>query len=125
LKLSNIFPPPIMIDRDCKVRTDFPPELQKPMEAFVDAFLYLGPQEFKLSEPMPADIALDGDYMTEVQRRESLTGFPGEPTKSLKDSKQEIVKEAENPLFGARKPPDPKDIAQSCLDLKKQSSPRP
>ena len=122
LKLSNILPPPIMIDRDCKVQTDFPPELQKPMEAFVDAFLYLGPQEFKLSEPMPADIALDVDYMTEVQRRESLTGFPGEATKSLKDSNQEIVKEAENPLFGAPKPPDPRDIAQSCLDLKKQSS---
>jgi hypothetical protein len=124
LNLSNIFLPPIMIDRDCKVHNDFPPELQKPMETFVDAFLYLGPQEFKLNEPMPADIALDVNYMTELQRRESLTGFPGERANSRKDSNQEIVKEAENPLFGEPKPPDARDIAQDCLDLKKQSSPR-
>jgi hypothetical protein len=89
----------------------------------VDAFLYLGPQGFRLNEPMPADIALDADYMTELQRRESLTGFPGEPTKSLKDSNQEIVKEAENPLTGAPKQPDAKDVAQSCLDRNKQGSP--
>jgi hypothetical protein len=42
--------------------------MQKPMETFVDAFLYLGPQEFRLNEPMPADIALDADYMAELQR---------------------------------------------------------
>jgi hypothetical protein len=124
LMLSDILPPPINIDMDCKVQIDFPPELQKPMEAFVDAFLYLGPQEFRLKEPMPADIALDADYMTELQRRESLTGFPGEHAKSLKDSNLETVKEAENPLSGAPKPPDARDVAQDCLDLKKQSSPR-
>jgi hypothetical protein len=123
LMLRDIFPPPIMIERDCKVHIDFPPDLQKPMEALVDAFLYLGPQEFRLNEPMPADIALDADYMTELKRRESLTGFPGEPMKSLKDSNQEIVKEAENPLSGAPKQPDAKDVAQSCLDRNKQGSP--
>lgn len=123
LRLSDIFPPPIMIDRDCKVQIDFPPKLQKPMETLVDAFLYLGPQEFRLNEPMPADIALDADYMTELQRRESLTGFPGEPTKSLKESNQEIVKEAENPLSGgAPKPPDARDVRQRCLDRKRQGS---
>jgi hypothetical protein len=124
LMLSDILPPPINIDMDCKVQIDFPPELQKPMEAFVDAFLYLGPQEFRLKEPMPADIALDADYMTELQRRESLTGFPGEPAKSLKDSNLETVKEAEDPLSGAPKPPDARDVAQDCLDRKKQGSPR-
>ena len=93
------------------------------MEAFVDAFLYLGPQEFRLSEPVPADIALDMGYMTEMQRRGSLTGFPGAPTKSLEDLKQEIVKGAEDPLFGVPKLPDPKDIAQSCLDRKRRSNP--
>ena len=79
LLLSDIFPPPIMVDRNCKVQIAFPPKLQKPMEAFVDAFLYLGPQELRLNEPMPADIALDADYMTELQRRESLIGFTGQP----------------------------------------------
>jgi hypothetical protein len=125
LRLSDVFPPPINIDRDCKVQIDFPPELQKPMEAFVDAFLYLGPQEFRLNEPMPADIALDADYMTELQRRESVTGFPGKPTKSLKESNQEIVREAENPLASAPQPPDAKDVAQNCLERKKQGSPQP
>jgi hypothetical protein len=33
LMLRDIFPPPIMIDRDCKVHVNFPPGLQKPMEA--------------------------------------------------------------------------------------------
>jgi hypothetical protein len=47
------------------------------MEHYIDAFLYVGPQEFRLSEPMPANIALDADYMTELRRRESLMGFAG------------------------------------------------
>jgi len=41
------------------------------MEHYIDAFLYLGPQEFRLGERIPADIALDADYMTEL-RRQSL-----------------------------------------------------
>ena len=75
LSLSDISPPPFNIDidnDDCKVQITFPPKQQKPIEAFVDAFLYLGPQEFRLKEPMPADIALDADYMAELLRRENL-----------------------------------------------------
>lgn len=121
LSLSEIFPPPINVDLDCKVQIAFPPELQKPLEAFVDAFLYLGPQEFRLNEPMPADIALDADYMAELQRRESLIGFPGESSKSQKDFSDEIVQEAQTPILeGAPKLPHPKDIEQRCLDHKKR-----
>jgi hypothetical protein len=93
LPRSDIFPTPINIDidnDDCKVQIAFPPEQQKPIEAFVDAFLYLGPQEFRLNEPMPADIALDADYMTELQRRESLIGFPVKSSKSQKEFSEEL-----------------------------------
>ena len=125
LSLSDIFPPPINVDRDCKVQVSFPPELQKPMEHFVDAFLYLGPQSFRLNEPMPADIALDADYMAELRRRESLIGFPGESAKSQKEFSDEIVQQAENPIAeGAPKLPDPRDIEQNCLDRKKQNDSR-
>ena len=129
LSLSDIFPPPINVDVDsetCKVQIAFPPGQQKPIEAFVDAFLYLGPQDFRLNEPMPADIALDADYMTELRRRESLIGFPpGESSKSQKEFSDEIVQEAQNPILeGAPKLPDAKEIEQSCLADKKHGNPR-
>ena len=124
LLLSDIFPPPIMFDPNCKVQIAFPPKLQKPIEAFVDAFLYLGPQELRLNEPMPADIALDADYMTELQRRESLVGFTGQSSKSQKEFRDEIVQGAENPIIaGAPKLPDARAIEQNCLDRKKQRNP--
>jgi hypothetical protein len=127
--LSDISPPPINIDingDDCKVQITSPPEMQKPMETFVDAFLYLGPQEFRLNQPMPADIALDSDYMTELRRRESLIGLPpGQSPKSEKQFSDEIVKGAQNPILeGAPKLPDARDLEQSCLDNKKRGSPR-
>jgi hypothetical protein len=129
LSLSDISPPLFNIDVDsetCKVQIAFPPEMQKPMETLVDAFLYLGPQEFRLSEPMPADIALDADYMAELRRREALIGLPpGESPKSQKEFSGEIVPEAQNPILeGAPKLPDAKGIEQSCLADKKRASPR-
>jgi hypothetical protein len=125
LLLSDIFPPGIMIDSDCKVQIVlFGPKLekqaQKPLEHYIDAFLYLGPQEFRLKEPMPADIALDADYMTELRQRESLIGFPG-ASKSPKEFSDEIVPDAQNPILeGAPELPDAKDIEQGCLERKKQ-----
>ena len=75
---------------------------------------------------MPADIALDADYMTELRRRESLIGFPpGESSKSQKEFSDEIVQEAQNPILeGAPKLPDAKEIEQSCLADKKHGNPR-
>jgi hypothetical protein len=128
LSLSDISPPPFNIDidnDDCKVQITFPPKQQKPIEAFVDAFLYLGPQEFRLKEPMPADIALDADYMAELLRRESLIDFPGESSISQKEFSDEIVQQAQNPILeGAPKLPDARDIEQECLDNKKRGSPQ-
>jgi hypothetical protein len=128
LLLNDIFPAPINVDVDsetCKVQIASPPGQQKPIEAFVDAFLYLGPQDFRLNEPMPADIALDADYMTELRRRESLIGFPGDSSKSQKEFNDEIVQEAQNSILeGAPKLPDAKEIEQSCLADKKRGSPQ-
>jgi hypothetical protein len=75
---------------------------------------------------MPADIALDADYMAELQRRESLIGFPpGESSKSQKEFSNEVVQDAQNPILeGAPKPPDANAIEQSCLADKKRGSPQ-
>jgi hypothetical protein len=124
LDLSHFFPPGIMIDKDCNVHHEFPKSLQKPMEDLVDAFLYLGPQDLGLNEQMPADIALDLGYRMELQRRASLPGFPGAAVGTLKESNQQIVEGAENPLFVIPKPPDPKLTqlrVQTCLDLKSRT----
>jgi hypothetical protein len=129
LSLSDIFPPGVWFDRDCNVHIAFPPKLQKQvqkhLEHFIDAFLYVGPQEFRLKAPMPADIALDADYMTEMRRRESLIfGLPG-ASKSEKEFNDDIVREAQNPILeGAPPPPDTRAIEQSCLDAKKRENPR-
>jgi hypothetical protein len=126
LSLAHFLPPPTMVDKDdCTVHNDFPKNLQKPMEELVDGFLYLGPQDLRLWEQMPADIALDVDYMMELQRRNSLVGFPGAASGAgaLKEFDQQIVNSAENPLFAIPKqPPDPKSAVQGCLDRKSRSS---
>ncbi len=72
LDLGHFLPPPIRaIDQDCNVHHDFPEALQKPMEDLVDAFLYLGPQDLRLREKIPADIALDANYRAGISARNS------------------------------------------------------
>jgi hypothetical protein len=89
------------------------------MEEFVDAFLYFGPQDLRLKEQMPADAASDTDFMTELQRREAMSGFSMIVT--LKEFNQRILNSAENPLL-AFKQADTKAIAKRCLERKAQSS---
>jgi hypothetical protein len=130
LDLSHFIPPGTRIDQDCNVHHGFPRALQKPTEELVDAFLYLGPQDLRLQEKLPADIALDVTYRTELQRGGSMIGFPGAASETSQEFDQEIVKSAEDPLFSIPKQPepDPKDTqraVQECLDrLKSRSSPR-
>jgi hypothetical protein len=88
----------------------------------VDGFLYLGPSELALAEQMPADIALDADYMKELRRREILAGFPGAAAISEKAQNEEILKGAENSILEMPEPPDTKLITQSCLERKKQTN---
>ena len=110
---------------DCKVQIGFPPELQKPVEEVVDAFLYLGPRDLRLVEPTSADIALDNEYMTELQRREALTAFPGSPPRSVEQMRAEILQEAELPILeGPPPPPDVKAIEAECRARQQERAPR-
>jgi hypothetical protein len=121
MDLTHFLPSQIVIDKDCTVHMVFPKELQKPWADLVDAFLYLGPQDLRLREQLPADIALDVDYMTEWQRRAALQGFPGATAKTQKDFNQQAVNGAKNPLFVVPKP-DPTLLMKHCLERKNQTS---
>jgi len=121
---SDIWTPPTRTI-NCKVQVGFPPELQKPVEQVVDAFLYLGPRDVRLFEPTPADIALDTAYMTELQRREALTGFPGAPPRSLEDMRDEILQEAQHPILeGPPPPPDVNTLEERCRAQQRERAPR-
>jgi hypothetical protein len=128
LYLDHFIPPGTRIDQDCNVHHDFPEALQKPMEELVDAFLYLGPQDLRLREKIPADIALDVTYRTELQRGGAMIGFPNAASETSQEFDQQIVDSAEDPLFSIPKSdPDPKltqRVVQDCLDrLKSKSDP--
>jgi len=58
------------------------------MEDLVDAFLYLGPQDLRLNEQLPADIALDIDYRMELARREALPETSGVTPEMLKGNRE-------------------------------------
>jgi hypothetical protein len=128
LGLGDLYPKSVSIDKDCNLHTvEFPKDEQKPMEELFDAFFYLGPQDLRLNEPMPADIALDTDYRVEVERRKALPNFPGPGTdEALKKSDREIVSSAANPIQVIPKG-DVKSwmggAVQTCLDRKKHSNP--
>ena len=128
LDLGHFIPPGTRIDQDCNVHHDFPKALQKPMEELVDAFLYLGPQDLRLREKIPADIALDVTYRTELQRGGAMIGFPDGASETPQEFDQQIVKSAEDPLFSIPKQLDSKltqGAVQDCLDrLKSRSTPR-
>ena len=127
LDLGFFLPSQVSIDKECNLHTaEFPKSLQKPMEDLVDAFLYLGPQDLRLKEPLPADIALDIDYRAELRRREALPGLPVVATEALKEWDRYIVNSAENPLFLVPKPDIMmKGVVQSCLDRKSHDSSTP
>jgi hypothetical protein len=104
------------------------------MAQLVDALLYLGPQDLRLNEPFPADIALDVDYRMELQRREALPGIPGAasatPKEILKEFDRQTVNEAGNPMFAIPKPeilnpsdPELSRAVQSCRDRKSHGTP--
>jgi hypothetical protein len=123
LDLTHFLPAPFRFDKDCNAHNELPKELQKPMENLVDAFLYLGPQDLRLREKIPADIALDEDYVRELQRRMILLGFPGAGTR-LAEFNQQIVKSAEAPLLSLPKgpPPDLGAFREKCLERKSRDN---
>jgi hypothetical protein len=68
---------------DGKLEQRIIPVVLSGFSKMVDAYLYLGPRDLQLSEPRPAEISLDKDYMRELQRRATLSGDepvnPGNP----------------------------------------------
>jgi hypothetical protein len=127
LDISHFLPEPTRIDQDCNVHHEFPPMLQKPMEDLVDGFLYLGPQDLRLREKIPADIALDVTYRADLQKGGAMLGFPNAASEKPQEFDQEIVNRAEDPLFAIpNRPPDPKEVkvmVENCLEHKRQNSP--
>ena len=119
LSLKDLRTPPVMM-RDCKVTVDFPPSLRKPVETLIDAFLYLGPQKLALTEPTPAAIALDADYMTELLRRDSVLEPLGAPVESLKEVNDDFLREAGAPIQEPPPPPDVRAMEQHCLEQQKR-----
>jgi len=88
------------------------------MEDLVDAFLYLGPQDLRLWEKIPADIALDYDYMRELDRRAVLQQFIPPWW-----SRERILDDAEHAVIG--KQPDPefvRQLVEKCLEYKRMWS---
>jgi len=119
-QFSQFAPAQMTIDKDCTVHYLFPKEPQKPVEDFVDAFLYVGPQDLRIKEQLPADIALDIDYRMELRRREALPGLPVGAAAKLNEIDQAILNSAEHPLFVVPKP-DIKGMVRSCLDQRNPS----
>jgi hypothetical protein len=125
MDLSHFLPPPTRMDQDCNVHHDFPTVLQRPMEDLVDAFLYLGPQDLRLREKIPADIALDSTYKKQLQQGGGMIAFSEASSETSEEFDRQIVNSAADPLFVIPKPkdtgvPDPQlsEAVQNCFDRK-------
>ena len=131
MDLSHFLPSPTRIDQDCNVHHEFPKALQKPMEDLVDAFLYLGPQDLRLREKIPADIALDTTYQKQLQQGGAMIGFPEAASETSEEFDRQIVNSAADPLFVIPKPKDTgmsdpqlAKAVQACLRAKQQGKPQ-
>jgi hypothetical protein len=121
LDLSKFLPPPNIVDQDCNPHIDFPPPLRKPVEELFDAVLYLGPQDLRLWEKVPADIVLDADYMKERRRRASLARSPAAAVRTSGGLDPQILERAEHPLFKVDAPPlSAADIEQAVRDCRER-----
>ncbi len=128
LDLSKFLPPPMTVDQDCNPHNDFPGPLRKPVEELFDAVLYLGPQDLRLWEKIPADIVLDADYMKERHRRAALPGSPTPAVQTSDGLDRQIFERAENPLFRIYAPPlgasDIEQAVRDCRERKRQPPPK-
>lgn len=117
MELANVFPVPFSLNQNCQPVYNFPQE--KPMADLVDAFLYLGPSDLRLAEPIPADVALDTGYMTKWLWRSALIAPPAE---TLTDFDKRAVEGADDQLLTVM--PNINSIMQSviqgCLQHKGQ-----
>jgi hypothetical protein len=127
LKLDAFLPTPISTDDKCNVIDPFKARPTLVAADLIDAFLYLGPQNLRLREAIPADIALDTAYMSELLRRNAIIGLPG--PRSLAEFNQQIVASATNPLLTLERLPDAREfypmIRQLCLERTKKLNAKP
>jgi hypothetical protein len=75
--------------------SEIPAEAKAKFSTMADAYLYLGPRDLLLNEPTPAEIILDKDYMTELQRRAAIMG-PMAPDDA---NPERIYERDSNPFF--------------------------
>jgi hypothetical protein len=107
LGLDAFLTSPITTDQDCNVSDAFAGKSSRTIADQIDAFLYLGPQQSSLAEPLPADIALDRVYRSEWLRRMKLVGLPGPST--LEELDAQIVARAGEPMSI---PPSRRSVSQ-------------
>ncbi len=111
LGLDSFLPSPIWTDQACNVTEAFGGKSKTVVDQ-IDAFLYIGPQRSLLSEPVPADIALDRVYRAEWLRRMKLVGLPAPST--LEELDAQIVAEAADTMLT----PPPRQSAPQEVKLR-------
>ena len=118
LKLNAFFPTPITTDDQCNVIDPFNDNSGAGVADRIDAFVYLGPQDLRLKEMVPASVALDTTYMSRWFERNALIGLPG--PKSLQEFDQQTIDDAANPILKIERMPDAAEfypmIRQLCLE---------
>lgn len=128
LGLKSFLPPPYIMDQDCNPHADFTGPLRKPVEELFDAVLYLGPQDLRLWEKIPADIVLDADYKKELRRRATLPGSPTPAVQTSDELDRQIFERAENPLFKIDAPPLSAAVIEQavrdCRERQRQPPPK-
>ena len=128
LGLKSFLPPPYIMDQDCNPHNDFTGPLRKPVEELLDAVLYLGPQDLRLWEKIPADIVLDADYKKELRRRATLPGSPTPAVQTSDELDRQIFERAENPLFKIDAPPLSaamiEQAVRDCRERQRQPPPK-
>ena len=123
LRLDAFLPTPITTDDQCNVIDPFKAHPNVIVANLIDAFLYLGPQNLRLKEKMPADVALDTVYSTELLRRNTIVGFPG--PQSVAEFNKQTIAGADSALLTIERLPDAKEfypmIRQLCLERGKKT----
>ena len=129
LGLKSFLPPPYIMDQDCNPHNDFTGPLRKPVEELFDAVLYVGPQDLRLWEKIPADTVLDADYQKELRRRATLPGSPAPAASPSDELDRQIFERAENPLFKIDSPPPLsaaviEQAVRDCRERQRQAPPK-
>jgi hypothetical protein len=124
LPLDSFLPTPISTDDQCNVIDPFRSRPNMIVADLIDAFLYLGPQNLRLKEKIPGDIALDDPYMSELLRRNAITGLPG--PQSVAEFNQHTIASATSPLLKIERLPGAGEfypmIRRLCLDRTKPAT---